>query len=42
MRRWSKEQGTGMTTANDIFNRPNQQSLADTSQPFILVMAINY
>ena len=21
---WSKEQGTGMTTANDVFNRPNQ------------------
>lgn len=39
---WSKELGTGMTTANDIFNRPNQKSLADTSQPLILVMAINY
>jgi len=39
---WSKELGTGMTTANDIFNRPNQKSLADTSQPLVLVMGINY
>jgi hypothetical protein len=39
---WSKELGTGMTTANDVFNRPNQKSLADTSQPLILVMGINY
>jgi hypothetical protein len=39
---WSKELATGQQAANDIFNRPNQKSLVDTSQPLILAMGINY
>jgi hypothetical protein len=39
---WSKELATGQQAANDIFNRPNQKSLVDTSQPVILVLGINY
>jgi hypothetical protein len=38
---WQKELATGQGI-NDVFNRPNQKSIAANSQPLVLVTAFNY
>ncbi|HWB87393.1 MAG TPA: TonB-dependent receptor [Bryobacteraceae bacterium] len=38
---WQKEMDT-QEGVNDVFNRPNQKSIASTSQPFQFVTAYNY